>query len=55
MCRKIRCDGKSWNLFGFWVELNKALVLFFYFKYVSYEFLDVQTGFLLLWKIENQL
>ena len=24
MCRKIRCDGKSWKDFGFWSELNKA-------------------------------
>jgi len=27
MCRKIRCDGKSWNFFGFRFELNKALLL----------------------------
>ena len=24
MCYKIRCDGKSWKLFRFWCELNKA-------------------------------
>ena len=24
MCRKIRCDGESWKLFRFRVELNKA-------------------------------
>jgi len=28
MCRKIRCDGKSWNFFGFWAELNKEQNLF---------------------------
>ena len=26
MCHKIRCDGKSWKLFGFQSELNKARV-----------------------------
>jgi len=25
MCHKIRCDGKSWKLFGFHGELKKAL------------------------------
>jgi len=25
MCRKIQCDEKSWKVFGFWRELNKAL------------------------------
>jgi len=25
MCHKIRCDGESWNLFGFQVELNEAV------------------------------
>jgi len=25
MCHKIRCDGKSWKLFGFQGELNNAL------------------------------
>ena len=25
MCRKIRCDGKSWKLFAFWGELNRSL------------------------------
>ena len=29
MCRKIRCDGKSWKLFIFWGELNKAEAFFF--------------------------
>jgi len=24
MCRKIRCDGESWKVFGFLGELNKA-------------------------------
>jgi len=24
MCRKIRCDDKSWKLFSFWGKLNKA-------------------------------
>jgi len=23
MCRKIRCDGESWKVFGFLGELNK--------------------------------
>jgi len=23
---KIRCDGKSWKILGFWVEVNKAEV-----------------------------
>ena len=27
MCHKIRCDGKSWKLFAFQAELNKALVI----------------------------
>ena len=26
MWRKIRCDGESWKNFGFWGEVNKALV-----------------------------
>jgi hypothetical protein len=26
MCRKIRCDGKSWKVFGFLGQLNKACV-----------------------------
>jgi len=26
MCLKIRCDGESWKVFGFWVEVNKAQV-----------------------------
>jgi len=26
MCRKIRCDGESCKVLGFWVYLNKALV-----------------------------
>jgi len=25
MCLKIRCDGESWKILGFWEELNKAL------------------------------
>ena len=25
MCRKIRCDGESCKVLGFWVYLNKAL------------------------------
>jgi len=27
MCRKIRCDGESCKVLGFWVYLNKALVV----------------------------
>jgi len=23
---KIRCNGESWKILGFWVEVNKALV-----------------------------
>ena len=26
MYRKIRCDGDSWKLFGFWGELNKTFI-----------------------------
>ena len=26
ICRKIRCDGKSCKVLGFWVYLNKAYV-----------------------------
>ena len=26
MCLKIRCDGESWKVFEFWVEVNKAIV-----------------------------
>jgi hypothetical protein len=25
---KIQCDRESWKILGFWVELNKAKVLF---------------------------
>jgi len=33
ICRKIRCDdGKSWKVFGFWSELNKALMQFCLFS-----------------------
>ena len=28
MCLKIRCDGKSWKVFGFWAEVNKSVVYF---------------------------
>jgi len=33
MCRKIRCDGESCKVLGFWVHLNKALVLLHYYVY----------------------
>ena len=29
MYPKIRCDGESWKVFGFWWELNKAQILLF--------------------------
>jgi len=31
MCRKIRCDGESCKVFGFWVYLNEALLLLYSF------------------------
>jgi len=31
MCVKIRCDGKSWKILDFGVEVNKALKVQFGF------------------------
>jgi len=48
MCRKIRCDGESWKVFGFWGELNKAS------SFMGMKLLYIVSKIWMRWKLGHE-